>query len=321
MSCCVRRVLLAAATWALAAAAPAAAAPEAITTPDGYTVNVDVSPSLKPSERVPPQVIADLLYQHLHGPELDGVNVFAGTFAEMSDRCGGGRRAVACYRSAEKLIVITGYYENGQLGEASRLTHEYGHHISYNSAQTADPLYPGGDWGLKNWASYKLVCDGVARERYFPGDAGEHYLENPAESFAETYARLYYPEGDWSYEPTLAPDDGAFAAIRRDVESPWSGGVDKTYKSKFTRGRVKKFNVPLNLDGKVVVDIEKEARGLELDLAVAIDGDEVATSGRRGGDRVTIPDACRSQVKGKLQIIVFRRHGKGRFNLFVHRAG
>jgi hypothetical protein len=70
-----------------------------------------------------------------------------------------------------------------------------------------------------------------------------------------------------------------------------------------------------------VVDIQREARGLQFDLAVAIDGQTVASSGRRGGDRISIPDACRSQVKGKLQISVFRRHGKGRFNLFVHRAG
>jgi hypothetical protein len=105
------------------------------------------------------------------------------------------------------------------------------------------------------------------------------------------------------------------------VTEPWSGGIDKTYHSKLTSGRVKRFNLPLNLDGKVVVDIQKEAKGLELDLAVAIDGDEVATSGRRGGDRISVPDACRSQVKGKLQISVFRRHGTGRFNLFVHRAG
>jgi hypothetical protein len=317
----LRALLSVTAVAALAAPASAAAATEAITTPDGSTINVEVSPNLKPSERVPAHVIADQLYNQLHGPELDGVNVFAGTFAEMAERCGGGRRAVACYRSAEKRIVITGYYENGKLGQASRLAHEYGHHISYTSAQSPDPLYPGGDWGLKNWASYKLVCDGAAAERYFPGDAGDHYLQNPAESFAETYARLYYPEGDWSYEPALAPDEGAFAAIRKDVTSPWSGGVDKTYKSKFTRGRVKRFNVPLNLDGKVVVDIQKQAKGLEPDLAVSIDGIEVATSGRRGGDRIVIPDACRSQVKGKLQVSVFRRHGKGRFNLFVHRAG
>ena len=68
------------------------------------------------------------------------------------------------------------------------------------------------------------------RACYFPGNQGTHYLDDPGEAFADSYAHL--PENGfsnvpWQFNERLRPDAGAFAALRRDVLDPWRGSTRK----------------------------------------------------------------------------------------------
>ena len=66
----------------------------------------------------------------------------------------------------------------------------------------------------------------------FPGDEGEHYFQNPGESFAESFmhlneVKLGLPETPWGYDPMFTPDAVALAAIEQDVPQAVEEGPDQ----------------------------------------------------------------------------------------------
>ena len=173
------------------------------------------------------QSFVDFLASRVHGAELGKLRVFIGTAAEVNNACGGEQGVAACYVGDERRM----YIPNEDPGGGSPftlnyvITHEYGHHIA--GFRRNDP-FSAINWGPKYWASYNLICAGVFAGRYFPGNQGSHYLDDPGEGWADSYAHLHYPSVPFQFNRGFAPDAGAFAAIRRDVLTPWNGPTART---------------------------------------------------------------------------------------------
>ena len=177
------------------------------------------------------QEIVTFLGSRVHGLELGKLRVFIGVPSEISNACGGNSDVLACYSAGERRMYIPdrdpGSGSSAGFTRNYAITHEYGHHIA-NFRSNAP--FPALNFGAKYWSSYKFVCMGADEGRYFPGNQGTHYLDDPGEAFADSYAHL--PENGfsnvpWQFNERLRPDAGAFAALRRDVLDPWRGSTRK----------------------------------------------------------------------------------------------
>ncbi len=144
------------------------------------------------------------------------------------------------------------------------LTHEYGHHVA--SWRRNDP-WEALDWGPKRWASAARVCAGVARRKLFPGNQGAHYFDDPGEGFADGYAHLHFPSTPWRYNALLRPTTALSEAIRRDVETPWTGPRTRTAEA----DRFGRLRVRLALDGDVTVRVSGQ-RGARFRLEARSEG-------------------------------------------------
>jgi hypothetical protein len=118
------------------------------------------------------------------------------------------------------------------------IAHEYGHHLA-NHRDNSPFDHPAINWGPKNWASYEGVCPGVRSGRYFPGNEGPHYYQNPGEAFAESFAKNRFPQDPvpWEWPDFPVPGPGAFAAIRADALHPWNGDVADERHGRFGKKR------------------------------------------------------------------------------------
>ena len=189
------------------------------------------------------QQIASTLGTFVHGPEMGLLTVQLDTPSQIEFDCGYG--AQACYYGGEDKIVL-----NGDAGPApdgaSRdfvLAHEYGHHVARH--RESPPPFPAAiDWGTPRWSSYQHVCQRSRSGALFPGNEGLHYFRDPGEAFAESFARLRFPESGvpWRWLRVLEPDAEALEAIREDTLDPWLGRTPLNL-----RGRV-----PRRQDGPVV---------------------------------------------------------------------
>jgi len=132
------------------------------------------------------------------------------------------------------------------------VAHEYGHHVAANRLN--DP-WPAVAFGTKRWATHKGVCQKEASGVAFPGDEGEHYLQNPGESFAESFMHLNevkhgLAETPWGYDPMFTPNATALAAIEQDVLNPWKKETERRFAGRFSRrGQQKTFTFKTPLDG------------------------------------------------------------------------
>ena len=156
-----------------------------------------------------PQQIADFIGTLIHGPEVDLLTVQLDTPFQIIFDCGLG--AEACYYSGEDKIVLSGNEETSSDG-ASRdfvLAHEYGHHVAQHRHLPA-PFGGAVDWGTERWASLEKVCQGRRHGRFYPGDEGSHYFEDPGEAFAEAFARYRFPADPvrWRYSCGAEADPG-----------------------------------------------------------------------------------------------------------------
>ncbi|MDX6696959.1 MAG: hypothetical protein QOE65_356 [Solirubrobacteraceae bacterium] len=339
------RPLLLAAAAALAAAVPAGAAtqpafrdrvfagsaphklqsagPETgYRTQDGQVVYVRVSFAVSNGPAVAQQIV-NFLGTRLHGLELGRLRVLIGTPAEIQAACGGDERVLACYAAGERRM----YIPDRDPSAGSRVgftrdyavTHEYGHHIANYRANTP---WPALDWGAKYWSSYKFVCAGVDAGRYYPGNQGEHYLDDPGEGFADAYAHLHYPDVPWQFNDGLRPDAGAFAAIRRDVLSPWSKPALRTLRGTLSGAHTASAtSFTTTLDGSVDVRLAGP-RGANYDVGV-YEGtrliDRTRAPGSRDRLRLTL---CRdSSPSVGVRVRVLRRSGSGRFTLTARFPG
>ena len=286
-------------------------------------IRVELSRSYGELRRDTVQPFVDFVASRLHGPELPQLTLVILTPDEVRRAC--SETALACYVPKLQAMIVPG--EQTPMGEVSLeyvITHEYGHHIAANRAN--DPWtvpFPKGAgaalYGPKRWASYEGVCAGVRAGRYFPGDEKKNYRRNPGENWAEAYAQeRYRGQFPWQFDPSLAPDDGAFAAIAADVTDPWRRNVSQRRSGRLSRARrARSFGVQTTLDGRVRVDLRGPRRA-NFDVQIVVGG-KVQVRSRRAGsrDRLVATD-CQVRSFG---VRVVRRSGAGRFRLRIRTPG
>jgi len=283
-------------------------------TADGNRVEVGVSTSY-PADPAADQQLVDFLGSHLHGAELGGLSVYVGRPAEIERLCGGMPGTVACYAIAEARMYVPGEAVDGIPVEYP-LTHEYGHHVA--SSSTNDP-WDALNWGAKHWASAMRVCSYVRSGRLFPGNQGDHYLDDPGEGFADGYAHLHYPDMPWQYNELMRPDRSALAAIRRDVLEPWSAPRTRTFHGRLgPKHRQRRFRIRVTLDGDLSFKIAGPAGASYMV--------EAETPGFAVGKRLEAGTGfgvewCRRRRVDHVTLTVRRREGAGPFALTVRWPG
>jgi hypothetical protein len=293
-------------------------------TADGAIVEVQLSQSFADDEanRNAAQSFVDFLATRVHGAELGRLRMFIGTPAEVNTECGGDSGVQACYVGDERRMYVPSSDPGGGRTPFTReyvMTHEYGHHIA--AYRRNDP-FSAINWGPKYWASYELVCAGVFAGRYFPGNQGAHYLDDPGEGWADSYAHLHFPTAPFQFNRGFAPDAGAFAAIRRDVLTPWNGPVTRTVRRTLSgRRRVTSTTSRLTLDGTVALALSGPRRS-NYDLQV-IENGRVVDQTRAAGSRDHVSGTvCRANPgTASVTFRVRRRSGSGPFSLKISTPG
>jgi hypothetical protein len=244
---------------------PASAWGGVYTAGSGARVTVFTS-SAYPVDQAVNQATAEFVDHLVHGKEISTVKIYFAPPAEVGTLCQ-THEADGCYFPARSEIVTIGEDTPWSTVEEV-LTHEYGHHIA---AKRNNYPWPAFAYGTKRWATYMGVCQKEAAGTAFPGDQGEHYLQNPGEAFAESYlhlneVKLGVPETPWFYDAAFKPDSGALAAIEADVLQPWKDNKLKRWAGRFSRrGQQKAFTFSTPLDGVFAVEL-RGPRGSTLTL-------------------------------------------------------
>ena len=300
-----------------------ATAAKAYPTVDGLTVRVQFSNSYTPDPTVARSYV-DFLDSLPHGAELSRLHVYIATPPEVQADCGGEDGTLACYDPVDETMTVPG--EQTETNDGSGVTtsyvlaHEYGHHIARNRA---NPPFSALDWGPKRWASVAHVCQGAIDGTLFPGDEGAHYLANPGEAWADTYAHLTYPDVFWQFTSLLKPTAASFAAARADVLTPWTKPIVKTFRGRFspTGARSAMTSVLLQLDGTLRVALHGPG-GSNYDLALTSLGrSDGGTHAVGSNDLYEARPACRSTDAERVYIRVLRRSGSGPFTATITYAG
>ncbi len=192
------------------------------------------------------------------------------------------------------------------------ITHEYGHHIAHSRSNAPwDAL----GWGPKYWATYAHVCEGRT-SGCCSGRPGQALLRGSGRGVRGVLRAAALSLDALAVHPVLEPDDGALAAIRRDVTHPWSPPPAVTRRGRFDAGgsSVRSFPVSAALDGTVRLALRGPRRSA-FDLQVLIDGKLVAAShGQRSHDRLS-GSICSAK---SVEVRVKRRRGNGKFRLTVN---
>jgi len=230
------------------AAFPAGAWGGAYTVTSGARVTVYASPSY-PVDQAANQAAADFVDRLVHGTEISGVKIYFAPPAEVGILCESAEVDGCYYPKTGEIVTIAEDTEWSTVEEV--LTHEYGHHVANNRDNHP---WPALAYGTKRWATYMGICAKEAAGTLFPGDEDEHYLQNPGEGFAESFlhlneVKLGIPETPWFYDPSLAPDAGALAALEQDVLKPWKDAALKRWSGRFGRRgqqRIRTFQTPLD---------------------------------------------------------------------------
>jgi hypothetical protein len=184
-------------------------------TPDGLSVSVQFSRSYTPAAPIA-QTYVDFLGRLPHGSELSQLKIFIAPPAEVVDDCGGEDGTLACYDPSEQTMTVPGQQTDTSDGSGVTtsyvLAHEYGHHIARHRL---NPPFSALDYGPKYWSSFEQVCRGTYAGVLFPGDEGRHYLANPGEAWADTYAHITYPKTFWQFTDLLRPNTASLLAQRQ----------------------------------------------------------------------------------------------------------
>jgi hypothetical protein len=290
--------------------------------PDGQTVQVMFSPGYTPNPEIA-QTYVNFLGGLPHGSELSKLSIFIATPDEVKQLCGGQEGTLACYSSATHTMTVPGEPLDQGPGVTTSyvIAHEYGHHVA---AFRSNAPFAALDYGPKYWASYERVCLRTLEGRLAPGDEGQHYLANPGEAWADTFAHLTYPDAPWQFTQLLRPDAGAYAAARQDVLTPWTAPRTRTFTGTFTprTKNTRLYAFTLHLDGTMTLAL-RGPKGTQYDLAVSSHGkvqDRTSTPGSH--DRISYPrGACRETPTETVGLTVSRRHGSGPFTLRLTYAG
>jgi hypothetical protein len=235
------------------------------TTKSGARVTVYASRSYPVNPAVN-QSAAEFIDRLVHGSEIASVKIYLAPPAEVEILCHGTDVDGCYYLDSSDIITIGEDTPWSTVEEV--LTHEYGHHVAANRNNYPWPAFA---YGTKRWATYMGICQKEAAGTAFPGDEGEHYLQNPGEAFAESYlhlneVKLGVPETPWFYDAAFAPDAGALAAIEADVLQPWKDNRLKRWSGRFSRrGQQKAFTFSTPLDGIFAAEL-RGPRGSTLTL-------------------------------------------------------
>jgi hypothetical protein len=244
---------------------PATAWGGVYTTKSGARVTV-YSSRYYPVDAGANQAAADFIDRLVHGTEISTVKIYFAPPAEVEILCH-GKEVDGCYYSDSSEVITIGEDQPWATVEEV-VTHEYGHHIAANRNNYPWPTIA---YGTKRWATYMSVCQKEAEGTAFPGDEGEHYLQNPGEGFAESYlhlneVKLGMPETPWFYDDAFKPDAGALAAIEKDVLQPWKDNTLRRWSGRFSRrGQQRAFTWKTPLDGVFAAEL-RGPRGSTLTL-------------------------------------------------------
>ena len=268
-----------------------------------------------------PGAIATFLGSLVHRGEISSLWVLVAHPDEMVSVCGDAS-ALACYYSDRNQMVIPGrdFLASDGANRAFVIAHEYGHHIANHRRNP--PFVPTLSYGTKRWGTYERVCPGTRAGLYFPGNQSlPRYYKNPGEAFAEAYAFSHFPAGmvEWNWDPSLRPDENAYAAIRTDVRRPWRRRNRILHTGSIGSSRhVVTRRIATPLDGDVSLILRGEP-GAHLDLIVrSARGRLLATAAHFGARervriqvcgqralRVTIRRPARRQG-GDFRLVAFR---------------
>jgi hypothetical protein len=270
-------------------------------TADGQTIQVTAAdPAIA-------QRYATLVGTFPHGAELSALRMRVVPAADVDEDCGGddGDGILACYGASDQTMIVPDSQASGSTVSVDYvIAHEYGHHIA---AHRSNAPLEALDFGPKRWSSYELVCSNTIDGRLAPGDEGANYLSNPGEAWAESYARLIYPNEAWRFTPILAPSKGSALAAMADVVQPWTKRVSQTFNGNGT----KTFKLPITLDGAFTLQLAGPARA-NYDLIVRSGGKVVDRTTRSDSeDRINYRIACRDRRTETLRITVIKRSGPG----------
>lgn len=219
-------------------------------TTSGDSVWVSVSRRYEEDRRAD-RVLVAYIDSLLHGEEIEGLRLMVLRADEISNKCGVG--VAACYFPGTDTIVVVGEDRFGGLPTDYVLAHEYGHRIAHYSANP--PFRGGAFWhGPKRWATQEKVCEKLRKGRLSISRSA--YWNFPGENFAEAYAQ-YHIRGQvrWQYSPALRPTGRSFAAIERDVTSPWKGPHVRDIRRWLPPNSFDRFIVRTPLDGRFTADL------------------------------------------------------------------
>lgn len=296
---------------------------------EGGSIAVTFTPAVGLQAPIAQQYVA-FLESLPHGPELSKLRLLVATPDEVDTKCGGTgdaqQKVLGCYLNNQMTVPSSGLdgavTTDGTYDVRYVLTHEYGHHIA---AHRANQLGAGGAlaYGPKYWSSYEMVCNQALHDKLFPYAESdyEQYLRNPGEAWAETYARLVYPNQPWTWTDLLKPDATALDAARRDVLEPWTKNATKVFTMDGGR-TTQTFALPLTLDGSLKATVRGPS-GSEVSVNVTSGSQQVGKSKRTGAyDRWNLQVGCRETATETLSFKVTRAGGTpGPVTLRVSYAG
>jgi hypothetical protein len=253
-------------------------------TATGETVTIFVSDTY-PVDDALGQRWADFFAGLVHGAELQQLSAYVAPLAEVQSIC--GEHALGCYGGG-RLVMMGEPVDGVSVMPEEVARHEYGHHVAANRD---DSPWQAIDWGPKRWSSYAGICARAAAGTAFPGDEGDHYIENPGEAFAEAYRLLNdtkagVTSSSWSVvDSSFYPDAGALSAVEQDVLQPWQAPVTETVGGRFARTgkRTWKLALATPLDGSLSVVLTLLAGALDDLTLLAADGRTVLASGLWSG--------------------------------------
>jgi hypothetical protein len=294
---------------------------------EGGSVQVSFTPKVGLQQALAQEYVA-FLETLPHSTELRRLQLVVAKPSEVNKQCGGTGsekgKVLGCYGDDQMIVPSTGLDAKTVAGDYNVryvLTHEYGHHIAAHRSNRLGRGYTALDWGPKYWSSYELVCDQAGERKLFPGDEMAQYKSNPGEAWAETYARLVYPDQPWTWTPRLRPDQGALEAALKDVLQPWTKNQSVTFTMDAGRDR-QAFDLPLTLDGALKATVRGPS-GSEVNVQVNSGSQDVGHSERTGAyDTWGLSAGCREEPTETLTFTLTRAGGDpGPVTLRISYAG